>query len=721
MEVGMTDLATQDRATDDNPKAISLARTGRYGKQLQRLIPENALSGYAIPDRKEFRIAQVVRESCIFATHRILQDPPFSNLDFICCHSPELLIPARLRRVIPIFHFSLRDKGRLLLGTENDVLAQFGHLFSKGDDSGRSYSRAPGSSMRQPAVELPFLKDKQPKSSRTSRKRKLSVDTKRQLAAAREELRIINQDLSNFFEELEDRNRDLSRISDDLSNLFASIRLPLIMVDSNLRIRRFNTAAQESFKLIPEDSGRSIEDVQCNLRVSDLGQLISNVIETGNPHEQEAQDRTGHWFILRIRPYLTSDNKTGGAVIGLVDIDAIKQSRDREQQARAEAEAANRMKDDFLATLSHELRTPLTPMLGWVKILRSEQINEDQKLKGLDIIERSVKAQRKLIEDLLDISRIVTGKFELKLSAVDLPKILESAIETVLPLARQKSLSMDIAMDPLEMTSGDPDRLRQAFWNLLVNSVKFTPAGGVITIRLKKSGSSAAVEIKDNGEGISDALLPHLFERFRQGDSSTTRRYGGLGIGLSLVRTIVDLHGGSVQAASDGVGKGSTFTIQLPLRAPAECSSPKVSATFNSVASLYGTRILVVDDHNETRDFLRESLSAANANVVCACDAVDAMKKFNEFTPDVFVGDIGMPNEDGLSLIRKIRGLEQEKSLKPVASIALTAFAMSSDRTRCLQAGYDHHMAKPVSIQELIGVITRLTEKDALAGSPRPS
>jgi signal transduction histidine kinase/chemotaxis methyl-accepting protein methylase/ActR/RegA family two-component response regulator len=700
--------------TDDDEGDIGIARAGRYGPELRRIFPPEIVNSYFSSDDQGYRIRRGLREACIFATHNIFKNAPFSKLDLIYCENPELLQSASLRRLAPIFHFALKESGCLIINNGHEIFQELQELYQNNPASPFVFSRRPGSGSLFSAVEMTVQRPSKALPATAERRKKKENDTRRQLEAAREELRSVNQDLSNFFEELEDRNRELSRLNDDLSNLFSSIRLPLIMVDSNLRIRRFNTAAQESFKLIPQDSGRSISEVQCNLRINDLSELVSKVIESGTPHEQEVQDRAGHWYMLRIRPYISSQNMPSGAVIGLVDINAIKQSRDEEQKARAEAEAANRMKDDFLATLSHELRTPMTPMLGWVKLLRSEKLDEGQKLKGLEIIERSVKAQRQLIEDLLDISRIVTGKFELKSQAVDLLKVLESAIETVSPMAKGKSIEIETDLTPVENTTGDADRLRQAFWNVLVNAVKFTPDGGRITVRMRNIDRTVEVKITDTGEGISPTLLPHLFERFRQGDSSTTRKYGGLGIGLSIVRTVVELHGGRVAAESEGLGKGASFTVTLPIRKPEANAQPEpaqdaaTSQQLLATSKLQGLKALVIDDHAETRDFLSISLEAAGALVRSCSSAREGLSAYEEFAPDVLISDIGMPSEDGLWLIEKIREVERKQGMRAVPAIALTALAMASDRKHCLEAGFARHISKPVSISELIETVGEL-------------
>jgi CheY-like chemotaxis protein len=281
-------------------------------------------------------------------------------------------------------------------------------------------------------------------------------------------------------------------------------------------------------------------------------------------------------------------------------------------------------------------------------------------------------------------------------------------------MAKTKSIQIDVAMDPIDPLLGDADRLRQAFWNVLVNAVKFTPEHGRITVRMKKADRAAEVQISDTGEGISPALLPNLFERFRQGDSSSTRKHAGLGIGLSIVRTVVELHKGKVRAYSEGPGKGATFIITLPLllpeqaalAQPAEIENAKeIQRSESEARPLRGLKLLVVDDHAETREFLQVSMNAAGAAVEACASAEQAFESFERAAPDVLISDIGMPEKDGLWLIAKVRELERERGLKPVAAIALTAFAMEFDRRRCLEAGFARHVAKPIAIAELIGTV----------------
>ena len=392
----------------------------------------------------------------------------------------------------------------------------------------------------------------------------------------------------------------------------------------------------------------------------------------------------------------------------------------REQAARADAEAANRTKDEFLATLSHELRTPLTSILGWVHLLRSGSLPAASSTSALETIERNAKAQSQLIDDLLDVSRIITGKLRIDSQPVELKSVIEAAVDSVRPAATSKSIQFDMKLDEDAGTVlGDPNRLQQVAWNLFSNAVKFTPDGGRVEVRLSCNGSQVRVEVEDTGQGIGPNFLPHVFDRFRQADGTTTRTHGGLGLGLAIVRHLVELHGGSIRADSKGENKGATFTVTLP-RADAEevdLTQSEADTRGNGdhssecAATLTNLRVLVVDDEADTRDLISVILSRCGAEVKTCATAAEAFKTFQEWKPDVLVSDIGMPDEDGYALIKKLRALERgdEASLP---AVALTAYAGAEDRARALASGFQRHMAKPLEPRELIHVVAHLAERE---------
>ncbi|WP_158265937.1 CHASE domain-containing protein [Chroococcidiopsis sp. CCALA 051] len=389
----------------------------------------------------------------------------------------------------------------------------------------------------------------------------------------------------------------------------------------------------------------------------------------------------------------------------------------REKVAREEAETANRIKDEFLATLSHELRTPLNAMLGWTQLLRNRKFNEETTARALETIDRNTKSLAQLIEDILDMSRIVTGKLHLEIRTIDIVPVIVAAIETVLPAATAKNIQIESKLDSsIGSVMGDANRLQQVFWNLLANAVKFTPRDGRIEVRLFQFNSQVQVQVADNGQGISPEFLPHVFDRFLQADSTTTREYGGLGLGLSIVRQLVELHGGTVGAESAGLGKGATFTVALPIRAvdynlnePEQPHSQK-EETAIAPPSLKGLRIVVVDDEADARDLLNTVLTQYGAKVVTRETARETIEAIAQFQPHVLVSDIGMPEEDGYALIHRLRQLPPEQGGQ-IPAIALTAYARTEDRDRALAAGFQQHIAKPVNPDKLAAVVSELARK----------
>jgi len=378
------------------------------------------------------------------------------------------------------------------------------------------------------------------------------------------------------------------------------------------------------------------------------------------------------------------------------------------QDARAGAEKANRAKDEFLATLSHELRTPLTPILGWTVMLRSGTLDPAAIQRGLEVIERNVRAQTQLIGDLLDVSRIITGKLRLEVSPIAVVPVVEAGVEAVRSSAEAKQITLGMEL-PSEMPTivGDPDRLQQVVWNLVSNAVKFTPQGGRIDVRLRQDGSFLSLSVTDNGKGIEPEFIPHVFERFRQADSTSTRSHGGLGLGLAIVRHLVELHGGTVHAESGGIGEGSTFTVRLPLTTPLQGPAAPKPEPPDPDVRLDGVRVMVVEDEQDVRDFLRMSLVHYGAEVTAFETSADALVAVEAQRPDVLVSDIGMPGEDGYAFIRRVRALGPDRGGQ-VPAAALTAYAKGEDGQRVLSAGFQVHLPKPVQPADLANVVATL-------------
>jgi PAS domain S-box-containing protein len=796
-----------------------------------------------------------------------------------------------------------------------------------------------------------------------------------ELETSKEELESSNEELITLNEELNNRNAELGRLNSDLVNLLGSVQMPILILDSQFRIRRFTPAAEKLLKLIPTDVGRPIGDLKLNLDCPDLERLIAEVIDTVSVREIETRDGAGRWYSLRIRPYKTLENKIDGAVVMLVDIDTLKKTEwkiaaardyaeavlrtardplvvlradlkvdsaneafyktfkvtpdvtegfliydlgnrqwdipqlrrlleeiiphknvfndyevthefqtigkrimllnarrldnpeggperillgiedvterkeaelararlaaivessedaivavdvdgvidswnqgaerlygytaqeavgrpitmlippdrsgeeasileplrrgeriesfetvrrrkdgsavavsltvstikndrgevvgaskiarditerkraeeairvalEQEAAARAEAELANRLKDEFLATVSHELRSPLNAILGWARMLDSKRLNEEKSARALEVIQNSARAQNQLIGDLLDVSRIITGKSRLEMRVVELPSVIEAAIDVVRPAADAKKIKFISALDPTGPVSGDADRLQQVVWNLLSNAVKFTPAEGEITIRLERAGADAKLIVSDTGEGIEPEFLPFVFDRFRQFEGRPARVHGGLGLGLAIVRHLVELHGGTVSAASRGRGQGATFTVTLPLAARRGESSKIAGGRLAGAGEipqshapepdhLRDLRVLVVDDEEDARNLLGLMLTSYEAEVRECASTAEALQMLDEWMPDVLVSDIGMPIEDGYELMRKVRARGPERG-GLVPALALTAYARVEDARRALEAGYQAHVPKPVAPDELATMVANL-------------
>jgi signal transduction histidine kinase/ActR/RegA family two-component response regulator len=381
-----------------------------------------------------------------------------------------------------------------------------------------------------------------------------------------------------------------------------------------------------------------------------------------------------------------------------------------ERNARAEAEQANQVKDEFLAVLSHELRSPLNPILGWTKLLRTQQLSPEKVDQALATVERNAKLQAQLIEDLLDISRMLRGKLSLNIAPVDLAAVIQGAIETVQLAASSKSIQIQTLLQlPKKTLLGDANRLQQVVWNLLSNAVKFTPNQGQITIRLEDWDRQIQIQVSDNGKGINPDFLPHIFEYFRQADSSTTRQFGGLGLGLAIARQIVELHGGTIQAESPGEGLGATFTVRLPV-ATVTSESPTAPEPLAQTANLAGLHILVVDDEPDMRSLAEFILLQQGAQVTVASSAAEALFAVSQFVPHVLLCDIGMPEMDGYALMQQIRARSPEAGGK-IPAIALTAYAGEYDRRQALAAGFQRHISKPVEPDELVKAIVQVVNQ----------
>ena len=383
----------------------------------------------------------------------------------------------------------------------------------------------------------------------------------------------------------------------------------------------------------------------------------------------------------------------------------------RERTARADAEKANRLKDEFLATLSHELRTPLNAVIGWSRILKAGRLDNESSLHAIEVIERNAWAQKQIIEDILDVSRVITGKLQLHLGPVDLISVVNAALDAVRPALEAKDIRVETQFhEGLKVIAGDSDRLQQVVWNLLSNASKFTPVGGTVGVRISQDETYVQIQVRDTGPGIAADFLPHVFERFRQADGSTTRTHGGLGLGLAIVRHLVELHGGMI--AAENSGSGAVFTVRLPLPS-SELSLERVPAPAHvdqrvTEVDLKDVRILVVEDELDALDLLTIDLTAHGAKVRGAASAAEAIELLRAEQFDLMISDIGMADTDGYKLIKQVR---RSESGKHIPAIAVTAYARTQDRIRALTAGYNTHVAKPVEIKELVTVVKCLIGK----------
>ncbi len=546
-----------------------------------------------------------------------------------------------------------------------------------------------------------------------------------ELETAKEELQSTNEELTTVNDELHSRNQDITQANSDLVNLLVTVDIPILILDIERRIRRFTPKARSILNVLPSDTGRPIDDIKPNIVVADLDSQIAEVIETVVVKESEVQDRDGRWYRLQIRPYKTTDNKIDGAILSLVDIDALKHLVGNAQQARSEAEQANRAKDLFLAVLGHELRTPLTALLLQAQMLRrSDGTDPARTARAGERIERATRMQMQLVDDLLDVSRIVAGKLKVKLRAVDLSAVIRAALEGVSGAVATKAIQLVVALDEsIGAVAGDPARLQQVVSNLLTNAIKFSSERGQVSVTLGAANGHARIQVSDMGTGIDPAFLPQVFNRFSQEDTSNTRTNSGLGLGLAIVRHLVEQHHGTVEAHSPGIGKGATFSVTLPLvkvrREPVENEGslaagrgqgPGKDAGGLDYRQLKDLRILVVDDDLATREAVAEMLKGMGARVRMAGSSAEAMTAVLEHRPKVLLCDIAMPGEDGYTFIRRVRALEGD-GRGEMPALALTALAADGDAQRSLAAGFQMHLTKPIDMARLSEAVLALAQR----------
>ncbi|MBO0726506.1 MAG: PAS domain S-box protein, partial [Blastocatellia bacterium] len=516
--------------------------------------------------------------------------------------------------------------------------------------------------------------------------------------------------------------------------IYATAPVGLCFVDTDLRHLSLNERLAEiTGKPVEQHIGRTVREVLPDA-ADTIEPVLRRVIETGEPSmnvEQsvvtDAQPGVLRHFIASFYPIKNGGGRVLGVNAGVMEITErkkIEEERERllreEKALREEAEAANRMKDEFLATISHELRTPLTSILGWARMLTRGGLTTPQARHALDVIAQSAQSQTQLIEDILDTSGIITGRFKLDARPVEIEHIFHAAVDVIKPSAEAKGVVLSEMIEaPDGMVLGDDSRLRQAVWNLLSNAVKFTNKGGRIEARLGRAEGQIEITVKDTGIGIEPKFLPHVFDRFSQANASSTRKYGGLGIGLAIVRHIIEMHGGGVLASSPGKDQGATFKIRLPLISGLRLERPegpgveplpptKERKMLETGGRLEGVRVLLVEDNLDTLEMLKFIFAEAGAEVITATSVDDALGALDSFRPDALVSDIAMPDRDGYDLIREVRSREPERGGK-IPAVAVTAYARAEDRVRVLAAGYQMNIAKPIAPDELIAVVASLT------------
>jgi PAS domain S-box-containing protein len=508
----------------------------------------------------------------------------------------------------------------------------------------------------------------------------------------------------------------------------------VIALDAAGRVTFWNPQAEQTFGIPREQAiDRSLAEVilpeaERAVFARILAQLTAADGEANLRLELEARRADGAPFPLELTITAIPDGGELSFSAFARDITKRKHDdRERErllaeaERARAQAETASRVKDEFLSTLSHELRTPLTAIVGWTYLLRGGRLDEATASRGLEAIERNAAAQARVISDILDLSRMVGAKFRLNVRTLQLAPVVAAAIEPLIPAASAKNLRIQTVLDPSAgLVAGDPDRLRQIVWNLVSNAVKFTPRSGRVTVRVERDPPSGVrLVVEDTGEGISREFLPHVFERFRQGDSSNTRSHGGLGLGLAVARHLVELHGGTIDARSEGEGRGATFTVTLPIADPAQLppAAPAPLADPNQTTSLMadapdlrGVRVLVVDDGEDVREVVSAVLGQCGAEVQAVGTASEALQTLARFAPHVLVSEVEMHGETGFSLIQKVRALPADRGGR-VPAAALSAYSRTDDRVQALLAGFQIHVPKPIQPTELVAVVASLAAR----------
>ncbi|MBR8210623.1 PAS domain-containing protein [Burkholderia cenocepacia] len=527
-----------------------------------------------------------------------------------------------------------------------------------------------------------------------------------ELMLAKQELESTNQELASLNDELNSRNQQLDRANDDLSNLVEGIPLPVVVLDRQLRLRHFSPQAQTLFGLSDDSVGQPMAQQNSLFSAADLERVVQSAVQGLADVEHEYQDSEGRWWLVNVRAYRTADDRIDGAVLAFQDIDALKRALGTAQSARDEAERANTAKDNFLALVSHELRSPLNVISGWAAVLmtareRGVSTDEEMSQRAVTTILRHCQLQAELIDDLLDVSRISSGRFSLDTKPVDFAAAVRTVVESNRPAAEKKQITLVSAgLQGRAIVSGDARRLQQVASNLLGNALKFTPDGGRVEVALTQLGTLVELSVTDNGIGVKAELLPRLFDRFMQSDITRTRNYGGLGLGLSIVKHLVSAHGGTVTASSEGEGRGTRLTVRLPLMLETVVERDIVVPASGGSARMDGLSVLLVDDDVPAQEALAQLLRGLGAQVQTANGAQEALACLAAGSFDILISDLAMPGADGHALLRGVRACEGDR--RRIYALALTGLASIHDRDAAIEAGFDDHLPKPVNLQLLI-------------------
>ncbi|HEY0747049.1 MAG TPA: ATP-binding protein, partial [Steroidobacteraceae bacterium] len=532
--------------------------------------------------------------------------------------------------------------------------------------------------------------------------------TNEELETSKEEIQSTNEELSTVNDELRQRNEEIDRANNDLLNLFSSVHMAVVMVWPDLKIRRFTPLAQTLFNIRDSDIGRSITEIRHEIDIDDFHAMLQRTIDHVRDVEQEVKSRSGHSYLLRLRPYRTVDGTLDGAIVLLIDINTLAETQETLRKRVAELAAADRHKNEFLAILAHELRNPLAPLRNAVQILHRSPGDAAIVARARDLIDRQVHHMSRLVSDLLEAARAENNQIKLQRAPFDLGSSIKNAVELLRPLFEAKQQSLRISLPEERIwVEADSTRVEQVLTNLLNNANKFTQEKGDIEISLSAITVSekhcAVIRVMDNGEGIDAELIPKLFELFTQADRSLAHSQGGLGIGLSLVRTLVEMHGGRVTIRSEGRGRGSTFEVRLPM-----IDTPSAEATLKSAIPIKRTngrqaRVLLVEDNRDIRESSCELLAMAGFEVTAVATGMEALEAAPTFAPTAILLDVGLPDLSGYDVARRLRDQPQFAS---TLLIALTGYDTQEAHTLSAAAGFDHHMAKPVNFDELMTLLS---------------